>query len=152
MVIKSEKIEFHNCILQKNTAYLPDGKRGVINVMSSTSMVNHTNITTNVAHYGGALNIEITQRVVVWDCYFTYTTAKSNGGAILMDKDSSEVKLYAYSKFITTLHIMVVPWPSMILVYFLQLTVALITHVNRTIALRTLLPFFIIPIKQCQQF
>ena len=62
--------------------------------------MDNTNFATNTANDGGALNIENTQIVVVWDCYFTYNTTKSSGGAILMAKGNSEVNLYAHSNFI----------------------------------------------------
>ena len=87
--------------LSKNTAHSPEGKGGAINVISLTSLiVNHINFTANRANDGGALNIENSQRVVVWDCYFSYNTAESKGGAILVTKNNSEVNLYAHSKFI----------------------------------------------------
>ena len=101
VVIRGKIIEFRNCNFQKNTVLSPDGKGGAINVISSASLiVNHTNFTTNAAHYGGALIIENTQRVVVWDCYFKSNRAKSHGGAILVTKKNSEVNLYAHSNFI----------------------------------------------------
>ena len=88
-------------VIKSNNFQSQDGKGGAINVISLASLiVNHTNFTTNAAHYGGALNIENTQRVVVWDCYFKSNTAKSSGGAILVTKNNSEVNLYAHSKFI----------------------------------------------------
>ena len=102
IVIMSEKIiEFHNCNFEENVVLSQDGKGGAMNVISLASLtVNHTSFTTNTAHYGGALNIENTQRVVVWDCYFSYNKAKSSGGAILMTKYKSELNLYAYNRFI----------------------------------------------------
>ena len=101
VVIKSKKIEFHDCNFVDNIVLSPDGKGGAINIISLGSlMVNHTNFTANSGNDGGALNIDNTQRVVVWDCYFTSNVAKGKGGAILMTKNYSELNLYAYSKFI----------------------------------------------------
>ena len=99
--LKSKRIEFHNCIFHGNIALTLDGKGGAINVISLVSlMVNHSNFTTNAAHYGGALNIENTQIVIVWNCYFTYNKVKNNGGAMLVSKNNSEVNLFAFSQFI----------------------------------------------------
>ena len=99
VVIKSKKIEFHNCYFEENIS--PDGKGGAINIISLASlMVNHTNFTAYSGNDGGAMNIDNTHKVVVWDCYFTSNVAKGKGGAILMTKNYSELNLYAYNKFI----------------------------------------------------
>ena len=101
--IKGNKIEFHNCNFQENTALSsPNAKGGAINVISLAMLiVNHTNFTTNAANHGGALNIENTQRVIVWDCYFINNSAKRKGGAIAMTNNNSEINIYAFSKFIS---------------------------------------------------
>ena len=102
MIIKGNKNEFHNCNFQENTALSPEGKGGPINVISlAVLIVNHTNFTANAAHHGGALNIENTLRVIVWDCYFINNSANLNGGAIVMANNNSEVNLYDFSKFIS---------------------------------------------------